>query len=505
LPPGKPDSDGERLAALVARRKRLISLRSELVRSAPVRRYADDPVAFAHDCIAWPDGERLADYQEEILANLLTYRRESVRGPHGLGKTAVAAILVHWFALTRDGDDWKVLTTASAWRQLTAYLWPEIAKWGRRLRWELIGREPYRAGEELLARSLKLASGQASALASDRPEALEGAHADQLLYILDEAKSIAPATFDAIEGAFASGECYALAISTPGEPAGRFYEIQARRPGSEDWHVTHVSLERAIAAGRVSAEWADQRAKQWGEGSAVYANRVLGEFAASAQDGVIPLAWVEAANERWLGWQESGEKAPPFTCVGVDVARSGSDKTICALRHERFITELREGSRADTMAVTGQVAGILRAGGGYAAVDVIGIGAGVVDRLREQGFEVLAFNAAAATPLLDSSRELGFANCRSAAWWTLRELLDPANGWQIALPPDDLLTGGLTSPRWRETSSGRIQVESKEQIRQRLGRSTDHGDAVIQAFWSPPPVEETYIVWYEDDYRISPY
>lgn len=104
-----------------------------------------------------------------------------------------------------------------------------------------------------------------------------------------------------------------------------------------------------------------------------------------------------------------------------------------------------------------------------------------------------------------SSGEPGFANCRSAAWWTLRELLDPANGWEIALPADDLLTGDLTAVKWRVTSAGRIQVESKEEIRKRLGRSTDHGDAVIQAFYDPPPVEETHIVWYEDDYRISPF
>jgi hypothetical protein len=500
----RPANNAEYLAELRAARERLLVARQRLARSAPVRRYAEDPVAFARECIIWPEGEGLADYQEEVLANLATYRRECVRGPHGLGKTAVAAILVHWFALTRDGEDWKVLTTASAWRQLTAYLWPEINKWGRRLRWEIIGREPYRAAEEQLARSLKLASGQATALASDRPEALEGAHADQILYILDEAKSIAPATFDAIEGAFASGSCYALAISTPGEPAGRFYEIQAHRAGTEDWHVTHVGLERAIAAGRVSREWAAQRARQWGEGSAVYSNRVLGEFAASARDGVIPLAWVEAANERWLTFQESGEEAPSFTCVGVDVARSGSDKSIYALRHEGVIAELREGAEGDTMAVAGQVAGILRAKGGYAAVDVIGIGAGVVDRLRERGFEVLAFNASEATPLLDSSGELGFANCRSAAWWHMRELLDPANGCQIALPPIDELIGDLSAPSYRETSRGRIQVESKEQIRKRLGRSTDYAGAVIQAFWEPPVVTE-YIVYYDDPVQISPF
>jgi len=268
--------------------------------------------------------------------------------------------------------------------------------------------------------------------------------------------------------------------------------------------VTRVSLERALAAGRVSREWAAQRAKQWGTTSPVYANRVLGEFAASAQDSVIPLAWVEAANERWLGWRASGTDPGALSRVGVDVARGGADKTICALRHGALISELRELPGADTMAVTGHIAGLLRAGGA-AVVDVIGIGAGVVDRLREQGRPVVAFNAAEATPLTDSSGELGFANCRAAAWWRLRELLAPGSGCEIALPPHDELTGELTAPSWRATSAGRIQIESKEQMRSRLGRSTDHADAVIQAFWEPPPREREYLFVYEDDYRLSPY
>jgi len=145
--------DSERLAALKAARARFAETQRRLAASAPVRRYADDPQAFARECIAWPQGESLADYQEEILANLALHRREAVRGPHGLGKTALAAICVHWFALTRDGTDWKILTTASVWRQLTVYLWPEIHKWARRLRWEVIGRQPYRT-EELLVRNL---------------------------------------------------------------------------------------------------------------------------------------------------------------------------------------------------------------------------------------------------------------------------------------------------------------------------------------------------------------
>ena len=451
----------------------------------------EDAALFAAECIAWASGESPADYQLEILRELPRRRRVAVRGPHGLGKSALAAWAILWFALTRDGlpgADWKVVTTASAWRQLDHYLWPELRKWARRLDWPRLGRGPFDERTELLALSLPLARGEAFAAASDRPDLIEGAHADQLLYVFDEAKAIPPATWDAAEGALASGDCYALAISTPGEPQGRFYDIHARKPGLEDWWVRHVTLEECIAAGRVSAEWADQRRLQWGEESAVYQNRVLGEFASSEEDGVIPLAWIEAANERWRALDDSGEWGE-LACVGVDVGRGG-DARVLALRHGEAIRELRRYGVADTMTVTGYVAGVLRGHGGHAVVDVIGVGAGVVDKLREDKQGVEAFNAGGATDWKDRSGEMLFANKRAAAWWNLRELLDPANGHPIALPPDDLLTGDLTAPHWRPSSGGRIQVESKDDIRKRLGRSTDDGDAVVMAFWEEPQVVE---------------
>lgn len=102
-------------------------------------RYFNDPCGFVLDCIVWRKGkdERPAPYQLEIMRALVDYQRACVRGPHGLGKSALSAWTVWWFALTREalGYDWKIPTTASAWRQLTHYLWPEIVKWSRRLDW----------------------------------------------------------------------------------------------------------------------------------------------------------------------------------------------------------------------------------------------------------------------------------------------------------------------------------------------------------------------------------
>lgn len=216
------------------------------------RKYRADRVAFAHDCVEWSGNEQPTPYQDEIFGALDIHRRVAVRGPHGIGKTAIAALAVLHFALTRDFEDWKCATTASAWRQLSKFLWPEIHKWARRLKWDKILRQPF-TQSELLTLNLRLTSGEAFAVASASHEMIEGAHADTLLYVFDEAKAISNEIFDAAEGAFSNGECFALAISTPGEPSGRFYDIHRRKPGLEGWWVRHVTLDEAIAAGRIKS------------------------------------------------------------------------------------------------------------------------------------------------------------------------------------------------------------------------------------------------------------
>ncbi|MGX1514016.1 hypothetical protein [Streptomyces collinus] len=463
-------------------------------------RWMYDPATWAREVIDWGADGGLTAYQEDVVTRLAEKRRVAVRGPHGLGKSTTAAATVLWFATTRDlaGIDWKVITTASAWRALTTYLWPEIHKWARRIRWDVLGRAPFSEVSELLTLNLKLLNGAASAAASNRPELIEGAHADSLLYVIDEGKVVPDGTWDAIEGAFSGGradgfpEAFALAISTPGPPAGRFYEIHKRAAGLEDWDTRHVTLEEAIAAGRISREWADQRRRQWGGDSALFHNRVLGEFHASDEDAVIPLSWVEAAVERWREWVEAGRPALEgrrFT--GVDVARTGGDSTILAHRTGHAITSLEAHDREDTMQTTARVQAVTGQGQKGRArpvpvVDSIGVGGGVVDRLRELRVPVLAYTGAAATRSRTRDGEWGFTNVRSAAYWRMRELLDPAFGSKVMLPDDDLLLSDLTTPTWDVTTGlpPKIKIETKDDVTARLGRSPDRGDAVVMSFWA---------------------
>lgn len=477
---------------LDARERRATASRAKL------KRYYDDPVAFISDCVDFKD-KSLTPYQAEVIGELPDKKRVCQRGPHGLGKTTTAALLVHWFALTRDamcasGDssigDWKCPITAGAWRQLEKFLWPEIHKWARVLRWDKIGRDPYKR-TELLRQTLQLDFGEAFATASSDPGRIEGAHADAIFYIFDEAKMISDATFDAAEGALAGAgkksglEAFSLVSSTPGEPIGRFYDIQMGKKGFKDWWPRHVTLEEAMAAGRIDEDWVEQRKEQWGEKSQLFHNRVLGEFFASEEDCIIPLRWVEMATTRWEDNQTL--RLEKMDRLGVDVAGQGKDKTVLARIHGWRVDELIFRQGDDTLKVEKRVISIAKANpDAIVTIDADGMGVGVFEHVEaELGPDrVKAFHASGATEAHDSSGQLEFINVRAAAWWKMREMLNPERNPTLELPPDDQLVSDLSTPKWKESQRGKIQVESKADVKKRLdGRSTDAADAVVMGYW----------------------
>lgn len=473
---------------------RELQARANELAAARIAPYLYDPPKFIRDFIDFRGDGGLTPYQDDILSSIPEKKKVAVRSGHGAGKTSTVAFFNIWFVLTREISmwDWKAMVTAGVWRQLTVYAMPEIRHWLRRIQWDKLGREPFNARTELLDLSIKLEHGALSTVASNDAAKIEGAHARSLAYTLDESKIIIPATWDAVEGAFSNAgedttsEAFALAVSTPGPPAGRFYEIHKKFPGLEDWHTRHISSAETVAAGRVSQKWIDQRAKQWGKTSALYLSKVDGEFCADDEDATIPLAWIEAAMIRWEEWRDAGSpKVDGPEWNGVDVGRGG-DESVIARRMGYVITEIATDRVRDTMAVARKVHALP----GRAIVDVIGVGAGVYDRLRElipHGTRrPVPYAGSGASNLRDRSREYGMYNVRSAAYWHMRELLDPEYDSKICLPRDDLLLSDLTSPHWSVTPGvpPKIKIENKEDVVERLGRSTDRGDAVCMSFYA---------------------
>jgi len=438
-----------------------------------------------------------APYQEEILRSVVRHGRAAIRGPHGLGKTALAAWVVIWAVVVFP--DVKAVTTASAWRQLTKFLWPEIRKWAGRANWKLLGLE-IRWGKELLSLSLKMGQREAFAAASNNPDLIEGAHAETVVYVFDEAKAIPDDTWDAAEGAFSGAgadtgrRAFALAISTPGPPSGRFYDIHSRKAGTHSWWTRHVTLPEAIAAGRISQTWVDQMGQLWGTTSSEYMNRVLGEFDETGSNNLIPLRWVQLAIQRWRLWQGIGQGSVSY---GLDVAREGDDKTALAKLVGRCLERIAYFEKKSTMWTVGRVA--MEAGKtDQIAVDVIGMGSGVTDRLQELGYATWGINVQWKTDVTDRHGNLQFVNLRSAIWWMIRDMLDPENPFALGIPDDEILIADLVAPKWGFASTGRIVVESKKEIKKRLKRSPDGADAFGLAILAAlGPMEIVEKVWDE--------
>jgi len=213
-----------------------------------------------------------------------------------------------------------------------------------------------------------------------------------------------------------------------------------------------------------------------------------GDFTAGTEDDpwqVIPTEWVRAAQRRWKAQATISRQ----DAIGADIARGGKDKTVIAKRYGHYIAELIKhpgNSTPNGPATAALIMTELRSPL-CVNVDVIGVGAAVYDALAANDIPGLrGVNFAEKSTAVDKSGRLGFINLRAEAYWTLREVLDPASGLDVALPPDTELLGDLCAPKWSLTVRG-VQVESKEDIHKRLGRSTDCGDAVALAFMNPLP------------------
>jgi len=211
---------------------------------------------------------------------------------------------------------------------------------------------------------------------------------------------------------------------------------------------------------------------------------LYGDFAVSVKDDIwqaIPTAWIIEAQNRWLAKPKS-ELA--LRAVGVDPSRGGDDETaIAKLYGTTFEIVTHAGiDTPDGIIGARHVAEAL--GDEYAPifVDVIGIGSSVYDHLKVlRDTPVTAVNVGSGSKATDKSRRYGFANLRSELVWKFREALDPASGENIALPPDSQLRNDLRAARF-SIVGGKIKIESKDEIKSRIGRSPDKGDAVLLAW-----------------------
>lgn len=395
-----------------------------------------------------------------------------------------------------------VLTTAPTWRQVEKLIWKEIRSSIRKSTIFLGGDLAKKSPELQIVQDEWVALG----LSTNQPERFQGFHARHVFVIVDEGAGVKEDIYEAIEGVLTSAHCRLLLLGNPTLIGGTFYRSH-REPGWKTFHVaawdtpnftkfgiTEDDLEsgswedKALkdpdgsfdwpAPWLITPTWAADKLKRWGKNHPAYQARVAGNFPTQGENNVIPLAWIEAAMARWEDTESQGSYE-----LGVDVARYGSDLSVIAPRQGQKIFPLQVFSGKDTQEVTGEVLQTARATKAkYIKVDVIGMGAGVVDPLKAAKAPVIAVNVGSASDVLDDEGNKVYLNLRAELWWALREALDPKNPEPLALPPDEDLLGDLAAPTYKITGKGQIQIEDKEETKKRLGHSPDRADAVMLTF-----------------------
>lgn len=288
---------------------------------------------------------------------------------------------------------------------------------------------------------------------------------------------------------FPESELYAFGV--PKGTANLFYELHQRAVSGQDGYFTHTFTSHDSPWLRPSALAALIEEMRTLGGQLLVDQEIFGRFVNIQSGGlkVIPEAWVRLAFQRWR--ERQPPEGPP-EALGVDVARGGDDTTARAPRWGTYFGRLKETPGSLTPDGPSVRDLILPDIGPRTRVniDVVGVGTSPYDFTRQAHRNTFPVNFGAGSEASDRTGNYEFYNLRAEAYWRFREALDPDTGQGLALPPDEDLLQDLTSVGW-EPRGGKILIEKKEEIKKRIGRSTNKGDAVVNAFYTPAQPEQT--------------
>ncbi len=443
---------------------------------------------FASDIL----GVQLWHKQEEVLRAVERERRVAVKSGNGLGKDFTAAVAVLWYVHAHDPA--IVLSTAPTFRQVRHVLWRQIHRLYR-------GASDVLGGRMLDTRWDLAEDRYALGLSANDADQFQGFHCENMLVVVDEAEGVAESIYEAVEAVMTSAKPTLLLIGNPTTSSGGFHRAFHRERGIYET-ITISALESPnveegsiVIPGLTTPAWVEERRKMWGEGSAMFRARVLGEFPDRGEDNLISVSDIEdatyppgevPAGEVPPGEVPTGEvptgEVPADTVghqpavVGVDVARFGADRTVIVVRRGATVVDMQVFHGFANTEVADEVQAVVHEQRPKQLnVDATGVGSGVVDILNQEGHPVYGFHGAGA-PVDEADT---CANLRAEGYWTLaRRFRDHT----IRIPRDAELTAELASLRFRYNSRGKVLMESKESIKRRGLPSPDRADALMLAF-----------------------
>ena len=492
-----------------------------LGRKTQIQKYREDWNLFARDILR----VCLDPVQQGVLRSIQINRKTTVRSGHARGKDYVSAVASLCFLYLHYPS--KVINTAPTQRQVYDIMMAEIqsihnfantylAEYGINL------------GGEVLASRIKFQNEPDWFLvgfkAADKAvENWTGYHSENIMVCVTEASGIEDCTFDAIEGLL-TGNSRLLIVGNPTRTNGHFFNSFKNGQYKGKFVLSCLDAPNVVSGkndipGQVDWVWVNEKVTAPGwtrqidekdfntlRGDFVWENKyyipgdlfrvkVLGEFPEQAEDSLIPLNWVERSNRRWEAlakrWKPDGDIEYK---LGVDVAGMGNDAEVFYPRTGSFVHPPKVFFKRRHTETAGMIKNIINSSNAKkykrptAYVDTIGEGAGVYDILEEQHVPCVSvkFSRAARKRHKDKTGERLFLNMRAYCWWAIRDALDPDLDGTLALPPSAETTQDLTEVCFVHTSNGRIKIEPKADIKKRLGRSPDHGDALANTFYPEP-------------------
>lgn len=474
--------------------------------------YFDDPLGFVETVFPWGEaGTSLHDetgpdeWQRDLLrevgerirngASDSEALRFAVGSGHGVGKSALVAWLILWFISTRQNP--QIVVTANTAAQLTGKTWRELAKWHKLMvhqAWFT-----WTATKFFMKGAADTWFASAVPWSKERAEAFAGTHEKHVLLIFDEASAIVDEIWEVAEGALTTAGAMWFAFGNGTRNTGRFRECFRRF--RHRWSGRQVDSREAKKANKKQiAQWIED----YGEDSDFVRIRVRGDFPRAASSQFIGEDAVEAAVGRFkaalrkkrdalgelaeqgaavmLTVEDAEQQFAPLI-LSVDVARFGDDQTVVGLRRGNLFLVQDRWRGLDTMQVAARVAEIINAMDPDAVfIDENGVGAGVVDRLRQLGYEIEGV-LGQAKPL----DERKYFN-RRVEMWDLMKLWLQRGGM---IEEDDSFRDDLTAPEYGFDGKGRFQLESKDDMKARNLPSPDTADCLAMTFYMPVAPRQT--------------
>lgn len=511
----------------LARRKSIIAKMDASERAAMLQwmEYREkDPASYLGrpiDFIEQRLGETIWSKQKEILQSLMDNKRTSVSACHAPGKSFLAARIIAYWSTVYPAGTTKVISTSTSFRQVKNVLWPHV----RRLQTEheLPGRTiatEWKIGNELVAEGIK---------PPDNSEAsLNGYHSPNMLIVVDEAGGIAPSFGRDLEALTTGMNTKMLIVGNPPvDEEGTWFEGVCNSPLYN--HIEISAFDTPNFTGEetgqcgscppgvpphpvkdhlVDRDWVEGLRAEFGEDSAFYQARVLAKFPRDNSSKTLPISWLEGAQTP-LEFNRNDARIR----LGVDIAADGGDEFVIAQADGPEVKVIHRSMGADNENST-VVAGIIKDAIQEAElehqrrgirdavrvkIDSIGVGWGVVGQLKtwqkERVFKAEIIGVNVAEKARDTAK---FANQRAEMWWNMRTLIQPnkTEGAEegepdVYLVMDMKVLKQLNGPQYTTSSSGKIQIEKKSDMKARGMNSPDIAEAMLLAVFEPPVKKKT--------------